>query len=95
MFFIFLIAYVNFIVLVTYHVSWLSYDTEIIIVSAYNINYKIWNFQYPDKIPPEKIPLEKNSPENIPFNAVEREPVPTRVLNHNVSEASYKLKQRS
>ena len=29
------------------------------------------------------------------MNAVEREPVPTRVLNPNVSEASYKLKQRS
>ena len=43
---------------------------------------KIW---YPDEIPPEKIPL----------NAVEREPVPTRVLNPNASETSYKLKQRS
>ena len=40
---------------------------------------------YPDKIPPEKIHL----------NAVEHEPVPTRVLNHNASEASYKPKQRS
>ena len=29
------------------------------------------------------------------FNAVEREPVPTRVLNPNASEASYKPKQRS
>ena len=38
---------------------------------------------YPDKIPPEK----------IPFNAVERETVPTRVLNLNASEASYKPKQ--
>ena len=40
---------------------------------------------YPDEIPPEKIPL----------NVVEREPVPTRVLNPNASEASYKPKQRS
>ena len=39
----------------------------------------------PTKIPPEKIPL----------NAVEREPVETRVLNPNASEASYKPKQRS
>ena len=31
----------------------------------------------------------------IPLNAVEREPVPTRVLNPNASEASYKPKQRS
>ena len=29
------------------------------------------------------------------LNAVEREPVPTRVLNPNASEASYKPKQRS
>ena len=29
------------------------------------------------------------------MNAVEREPVPTRVLNPNASEASYKPKQRS
>ena len=29
------------------------------------------------------------------MNAVEREPVPTRVLNPNTSEASYKPKQRS
>ena len=28
------------------------------------------------------------------MNAVERKPVPTRVLNPNVSEASYKPKQR-
>ena len=40
--------------------------------------------RYPDKIPPEK-----NPPEKIPLNAVEREPVTTRVLNPNVSEASY------
>ena len=31
---------------------------------------------------------EKNSPEKIPLNTVEREPVPTRVLNPNASEAS-------
>ena len=29
------------------------------------------------------------------MNAVEREPVPTRVLNPNVSEASYKPKERN
>ena len=29
------------------------------------------------------------------MNAVEREPVPTRVLNPHASEASYKQKQRS
>ena len=29
------------------------------------------------------------------MNAVEHEPVPTRVLNPNASEASYKPKQRS
>ena len=29
------------------------------------------------------------------MNAVEREPVPTRVLNPEASEASYKPKQRS
>ena len=28
------------------------------------------------------------------MNAVEREPIPTRVLNPNASEASYKPKQR-
>ena len=50
--------------------------------------------QYPDKITPEKIPPEKNPPEKILLNAVEREPVPTRVLNPNASEASYKPKQR-
>ena len=63
----------------------------------------IW---YPDKFPPEKNPPgkksprkkihpEKNPPEKIPLNAVEREPVPTRVLNPNTSKASYKSKQRS
>ena len=45
---------------------------------------------YPDKIPPEKVP-----PKKIPLNAVEREPVPTRVLNPTASKASYKPKQRS
>ena len=39
---------------------------------------------YPEKIPPKKS-----------LNAVEREPVETRVLNPNESEASYKPKQRS
>ena len=38
---------------------------------------------------PEKIPLKKS------LNFVEREPVETRVLNLNASEASYKPKQRS
>ena len=42
----------------------------------------------------DNIPLE-NLPEKIPLNVVEREPVPTRVLNPNASEASYKPKQRS
>ena len=37
---------------------------------------------YPEKIPPKKS-----------LNAVEREPVETRVLNPNASEASYKPKQ--
>ena len=50
---------------------------------------------YPDKIPPTKIPPEKNPPEKISLNAVEREPVETKVLNPNASEASYKPKQRS
>ena len=50
----------------------------------------MYNLRYPDKIPPEKNPFEK-----IPLNAVEREPVPTRVLNPNASEASYKPKQHS
>ena len=40
-------------------------------------------------------PPGKNPPEKIPLSAVEHEPVPTRVLNHNASEASYKPKQRS
>merc|ERR1719154_760440 len=37
----------------------------------------------------------KNNESGNSLNAVEREPVPTRVLNPNVSEASYKPKQRS
>ena len=47
---------------------------------------------YLDKIPQEKI-HPKKSPRKIPLNAVEREPVPTSVLNPNASEASYKPKQ--
>ena len=46
------------------------------------------------KSPRKKLP-GKNPPENIPLNDVEREPVETRVLNPNASEASYKPKQRS
>ena len=42
---------------------------------------------YPDKIPTEKIPLRMS------LNAVEREIVPTKVLNPNASEANYKPKQ--
>ena len=35
----------------------------------------------------------ENPPQKkIPLNAIEREPVPTRVLNPNASEASYKPK---
>ena len=52
---------------------------------ASNIFYSTREFGYPNKIPPEK----------NHFNAVEREPIPTRVLNPNASEASYKPKQRS
>ena len=37
----------------------------------------------------------KNNEAGNSLNAVEREPVPTRVLNPNASEASYKPKQRS
>ena len=44
---------------------------------------------------PGKNPPRKNPPKKIPLNAVECEPVLTRVLNPNASEASYKLKQRS
>ena len=40
-------------------------------------------------------PMEKNTEAGNSFNAVEREPVPTRFLNPNASEASYKPKQRS
>ena len=53
-------------------------------------NHRETIVKYPDKIPPEK-----NPPEKIPLNVVEREPVPTKVLNPNASEASYKPKQRS
>ena len=45
---------------------------------------------YSDKIPPEK-----NHPEKIHLNAVEREPVTTRVFNPNASKANYKPKHRS
>jgi len=38
---------------------------------------------------------EKNNEADNSLNAVEREPVETRVLNPNASEASYKTKQRS
>ena len=44
---------------------------------------------------PEKNPPGKNPPEKIALKAVESELVPTRVLNPNASEASYKPKQRS
>jgi len=37
----------------------------------------------------------KNNEAGNSLNAVEREPVPTRVLNPNASEASYKPKQRT
>ena len=37
----------------------------------------------------------KNNEAGNSLNAVEREPVPTSVLNSNASEASYKPKQRS
>ena len=37
----------------------------------------------------------KNSEAGNSLNAVDREPVPTRVLNPNASEASYKPTQRS
>ena len=51
----------------------------------------IW---YPGKIPPDKNLPGKNPPEKISLNAVERDPVETRVLNPNASEASYKPEQR-
>ena len=38
---------------------------------------------------------EKNNEARYSLNAVEREPVSSRVLNLNASEASYKPKQRS
>ena len=47
------------------------------------------------KNPPDKNTPGKNPPEKIPLNAVEREPVENRVLNPNMSEASYKPKQCS
>ena len=57
---------------------------------------KLWySSWYQDKIPPEKIPSEKIPPEKIPLNAVDREPIPTRVLNPNANEASFKPKQLS
>ena len=39
--------------------------------------------------------MKKNDETGNSLNAVERELVPTRVLNPNASEASYKPKQRS
>ena len=39
--------------------------------------------------------LRKKFPRKTNLNTVEREPVPTRVLNTNASEASYKPIQRS
>ena len=39
--------------------------------------------------------VKKNNEAGNSLNAVEREPVPTRVLNPNTSEASYKPKQHS
>ena len=47
------------------------------------------------KSPRKKSSRKKNPPEKIPLNAVEREPVQTRVLNPNASEASDKPKRRS
>jgi len=41
------------------------------------------------------LPPGKNPPEKIPLNAVEHEPIETRVLNPNASEAGYKPKQCS
>ena len=38
--------------------------------------------------------VRKTMKQTISLNAVEREPVPTRVINPNASEASYKPKQR-
>ena len=43
----------------------------------------------------DRVGIRIKSPRKIPLNAIECEPVPTRVLNPNASEASYKLKQRS
>ena len=39
--------------------------------------------------------MTKNNEAGNSFNAVEREPVPTRLFNPNASEASYKPKQSS
>ena len=39
--------------------------------------------------------MKKNNKAGNSLNAVEREPVETRVLNPNATEASYKPKQRS
>ena len=39
--------------------------------------------------------MQKNNEAGNYLNAVEREPVPTRVLNPTASEVSYKPKQRS
>ena len=39
--------------------------------------------------------INQNNEAGNSLNAVEHEPVPTRVLNPNASEASYKPKQRS
>ena len=52
---------------------------------------KLSNLFYGNRI---KSPWKK-SPRKIALNAVEREPVETKVLNPNASEASYKPKQRS
>ena len=60
--------------------------------------FKIWSFDHLDGIrikSPRQNPPGKNPPEKISLNAVEREPVESRVLNPNASEASYKPKQRS
>ena len=62
----------------------------ILISIAYACNCIRINQRYPEKIPPGKI-----LPKKILLNAVEREPVPTRVLDPAPSEASYKPKQRS
>ena len=55
--------------------------------SPHQLSGVIWGIQI-------KSP-QKKSTRKIPLNAVEREPVPIRVLNPNASEASFKSKQRS